>query len=135
MFKNTLIAYAAALLAMAVLDALWLGLLAKPMYQQGIGHLMAEQPKIPAAVVFYLLFPVGLMVFAVQPGAAVVPGWQACLGAAALYGLFTYATYDLSNLATLKNWPVSLAVIDIAWGMFISTASAAAGKFALASVR
>ena len=131
MLKNTLIAYAAALVAVAILDALWLGLIAKPLYQQGIGHLMADKPNIPAASVFYFLFPIGLMVFAVHPGALIAPSWQATLTAAALFGLFTYATYDLSNLATLKNWPLSLAAIDIAWGIFLSTASAAAAKLAL----
>lgn len=135
MLKNILIAYAAALLAIAILDGLWLGLIAKPLYQQGIGHLMADKPFIPAAVAFYFLFPIGVLVFAVQPSAAVLPSWQATLSSAALFGLFTYATYDLSNLATLRNWPVSLAAIDIGWGIFISTASAAAAKLALSLTR
>ncbi len=129
--KSTLAAYAAALIAMAVLDALWLGFIAKPLYQQGIGHLMAEKPNLPVALLFYLLFPIGLMVFAVQPDRA----WRETLAAAAMFGFFTYATYDLSNLATLKGWPVGLAAIDIAWGVFISTACAAAAKFAMTSVR
>lgn len=129
--KSILVAYTAALVAMAVLDALWLGFIAKPLYQQGIGHLMADKPNLPVALLFYLIFPIGLMVFAVQADR----DWQATLVAAALFGFFTYATYDLSNLATLKGWPVGLAAIDIAWGCFISTASAAAAKFAMMSVR
>ena len=129
--KSTLAAYAAALVVMAVLDALWLGFIAKPLYQQGIGHLIADKPNLMAALVFYLVFPVGLLVFAVQPDRA----WGATLIAAALFGFFTYATYDLSNLATLKGWPVGLVVIDIAWGCAISTACGAAAKWAMTSVR
>ena len=129
--KSTLSAYLAALVVMAALDALWLGFVAKPLYQQGIGHLMAESPNLIAALAFYLLFPIGLLVFAVQPDRA----WGATLLAAALFGFFTYATYDLSNLATLKGWPVSLALIDMAWGSFISLACGAAAKFAMTAVR
>jgi len=129
--KPTLAAYAAALVAMGVLDALWLGYIAKPLYQQGIGHLMADKTYLPAAVFFYLVFPIGVLIFAVQPDRA----WGATLAAAALFGFFTYATYDLSNLATLKGWPVGLAAIDIAWGTFLSTACAAAAKYAMTSVR
>ena len=129
--KSTLAGYAAALVAMAVLDALWLGFIAKPLYQQGIGHLMADKPNLPVALLFYLLFPVGLMVFVVQPNRA----WTDTLPAAAMFGFFTYATYDLSNLATLKGWPMSLAAMDVAWGCLISTASAGAAKFVMASVR
>jgi uncharacterized membrane protein len=128
-------AYTAALLAMALLDGLWLGLIAKPLYQQGIGHLMAESPNLWAAALFYLLFPLGLLVFAVQPGAVPTRAWGETLGAAAMFGFFTYATYDLSNLATLKAWPVGLALVDVAWGCAISTASAAAAKLAVACVR
>ena len=133
--KNTAAAYIAALLTMAILDALWLGLVAKPLYQQGIGHLMAERPGWAAAAVFYLLYPAGLMVFAVLPWSESPRNWAAVLTAAALFGLFTYATYDLSNLATLKNWPIGLTVIDIAWGCVIATTSAAAAKAALLMVR
>ena len=129
--KSTLAGYVAALLVMVALDALWLGFIAKPLYQQGIGHLMADKPKLIAALVFYLLFPIGLLVFAVQPDRA----WGATLAAAAMFGFFTYATFDLSNLATLKGWPVSLAAIDIAWGSFISLACGAAAKFAMTSAR
>jgi uncharacterized membrane protein len=135
MLKDTLIAYVAALLALVALDALWLGLIAKPLYQQGIGHLMADQPRLWAAALFYLLFPVGLMIFSLQPAAQPERSWAVVLTSAALFGFFTYATYDLSNLATLKNWPASLAAIDIAWGCLIAMASAAAAKQAVMMVR
>jgi len=124
-----LAAYAATALAMLVLDALWLGLIAAPLYQQGIGHLMAPQPRLGVAALFYLLYPLGIVIFAVaaRPAGA----WRPTLLAGALFGFFAYATYDLTNLATLKGWPLWLSVIDIAWGCLVSAASAAAGRWAM----
>jgi len=127
MMKRRLAAYAGTMIVMVVLDLLWLGVIAKPIYQQGIGHLMADKPNVPVAVLFYALFVLGLMVFAVLP-AGPAPGWGKTLGMAALFGFFTYATYDLTNLATLKQWPIGLSVIDMAWGTLISAAAAAGGK-------
>jgi uncharacterized membrane protein len=126
-------AYAAAALVMVALDVVWLGYIAKPLYQQGIGHLMAEQPNIAVAIIFYVIFAAGLMVFAIVPNMSSAQ-WSSTLISAALFGFFTYATYDLSNLATLKAWPTSLAIIDMAWGTVVSTLSAAAAKFAMNSV-
>lgn len=124
-----LAAYVATALAMLVLDALWLGLIAAPLYQQGIGHLMAPQPRLGVAALFYLLYPLGIVIFAVaaRPAGA----WRPTLLAGALFGFFAYATYDLTNLATLKGWPLGLSLIDMAWGTVVSTASAAGGKAAL----
>ena len=126
-------AYAGTAIVMVVLDLMWLGVVAKPMYQQGIGHLMAERPVIPVAVLFYLLYAVGVVVFAVAPqlAPAASRGWGETLVMAALFGFFAYATYDLTNLATLKGWPLGLSLVDIAWGTVVSTASAAGGKAAL----
>ncbi len=125
-----LAAYAVATVAMITIDLIWLGVIAKPLYRAGIGHLMADNPNIPAAVLFYLMFPLGLMIFAVVPNAA-SPEWMPTLAAGALFGLFTYSTYDLTNLATLKGWPIGLAALDIAWGSLVSSVAAAAGKWAL----
>ena len=119
--------YGATLVVMLLIDLLWLGVIAKPLYQQGIGHLMAEKPNLVAAAFFYLLYPVGIVIFAIAPDAASA-SWLKTFTVGALFGFFAYATYDLTNLATLKNWPVSLALIDIAWGSFISGLSALAGK-------
>jgi uncharacterized membrane protein len=128
-----LAAYAGTAIVMVVLDLLWLGVVAKPMYQQGIGHLMAERPVIPVAVLFYLLYAAGVVVFAVAPqlAPAASRGWAETLGMAALFGFVAYATYDLTNMATLKGWPLGLSLVDIAWGTVVSTASAAGGKAAL----
>jgi uncharacterized membrane protein len=125
-----LAAYLAAALVMVVLDMLWLGVVARQTYQQAIGHLMAESPRIPAAIVFYVVYSVGLLVFAVAPHAG-DPGWGRTLLMGALFGFFAYATYDLTNLATLRGWPIRLSLIDMAWGTVISAASAGAGKLAM----
>jgi uncharacterized membrane protein len=123
-------AYAATASVMVALDLLWLGVIARPVYQQGIGHLMAERPNVPVAVLFYAVFTLGLMVFAVVPNAS-EPQWRKTILAGALFGFFAYATYDLTNLATLKNWPLGLSLLDMAWGSVVSAAAAAAGKAAL----
>ena len=125
-----LAAYATTAVVMVMLDLLWLGLIAKPLYQQGIGHLMAERPNIPVALVFYLLYALGLVVFAVSAEQA-NPGWSKALLIGAMFGFFAYATYDLTNLATLKNWPLGLSLLDVIWGTFVSGVSSAAGKLAL----
>jgi len=110
------------------IDAIWLGIIAKNMYSDKIGHLMAENPNLVAAGVFYLLFVATLLVF------VVIPGYEAqsltktiILGA--LFGMITYATYDLTNLATLKDWPFSTTVIDIIWGASLATTTSVAGYY------
>jgi uncharacterized membrane protein len=120
----------ASLLTMAVLDAVWLGWIAKSLYQNGVGHLMAPKPNFVVAVIFYLVFAAGLMVFAVAPNEA-KPGLANTVISAALFGLVCYATYDLSNLATLKDWPVGLALLDMLWGSALSAVAATAGKLVL----
>ncbi len=125
-----LAAYLAIAVVMVALDLLWLGVIAKPMYQQAIGHLMAEQPDVPAALAFYALYPAGLLIFALAPHSA-DPAWSRTILLGALFGFFAYATYDLSNLATLRNWPIRLTVVDMAWGTLLSALSAGAGKTAM----
>lgn len=123
-------AYATTVVVLIALDSLWLGVIAKPIYQQGIGHLMATRPNLAVALLFYAVFAAGLLLFAVAPGG--VPGsWGKTLISALLFGFFAYATYDLSNLATLKDWPVGMSAVDIVWGSLLSAVSAAAGKAAL----
>jgi len=118
-----LVSYVAALVVLLALDSLWLGLIAIDWYRAGIGHLMAEQVNVIAAAVFYLLFPIGVVVFAVVPAR---DAWHAArLGG--LLGLLCYATYDLTNLATLKGWPIGITVADIAWGTVVGGLSAATG--------
>jgi len=115
------------MIVMVGLDLLWLGVIAKPLYLQGIGHLMADKPNVAAAVLFYALFGLGLVVFAVLPAGPAL-GWGRTMAMAALFGFFAYATYDLTNLATLKQWPIGLSLLDISWGACVSVAAAAGGK-------
>jgi uncharacterized membrane protein len=126
-----LLAFSTTATVMVALDLLWLGVLARPLYQQGIGHLMAERPIVPVAVLFYAVYAFGLVVFAVAPQTA-ERRWSVVLGSAALFGFVAYATYDLTNLATLKAWPAWLSALDMAWGTVVSVLSAAAGRSALA---
>jgi len=102
------------------IDMVWLGLIANKFYQQQIGHLMTKNVNWVAAIIFYLLFIAGLVYFVIAPGLA-KQSWQQVIIAGALFGLMTYATYDLTNLATLKDWPVLVTVIDLIWGMVLST--------------
>ncbi len=124
-----LIAYLVTALVMIGLDMLWLGIIAKPVYQEGIGHLLAARPIVPAALLFYAVFSLGLVAFAVAPQSGGA-SWSGTLTAAALFGFFTYMTYDLSNLATLRDWPVALSLLDIGWGTGVSAIAAAGGKLA-----
>ena len=99
-----------------LIDMLWLGLIAKNFYQVRIGHLM-EISWLPA-ILFYFIFLVGLTYFALYP-AAQAGSLQTALIAGALFGFFTYATYDLTNLATIRDWPLDMVIIDILWGTFL----------------
>lgn len=112
--------YLATLIVFFAVDMVWLGLVARSFYQKQIGFLMAPATNWAAAIIFYLIFIFGILFFVVLPGLR-----EGSLGAtllrAALYGLITYATYDLTNLATLKDWPVTMTIVDIAWGIFLST--------------
>ena len=111
---------------MMVLDLIWIGGIARPLYDRGIGHLMAERPDFVAAAAFYLLFAAGLMAFVVLPRA---PGdWRMAAAWGALFGFMTYMTYDLTNLATLRGWPLGLSFIDTAWGCLATGLAATVGK-------
>ena len=123
-------AYAATLVVMLLIDALWIGVIAQPLYSRGIGHLMAEQPNLTAAAAFYLVYPLGLMIFVVGPQSG-RPGWRSTFARGAMFGFFAYATYDLTNLATLRAWPLWLSALDLAWGSLVSALSAVGGKMVL----
>ena len=128
--KKNLIAYAAALLFLIVADGIWLGLLMPQHYQAWIGPLMREQPLLLPAAAFYLLYPVGVAVFAVLP-ALERQSWKRAAALGALFGLVAYGTYDLSNMATLEGWPLQLTLVDMLWGAALS-ASAATAAFVAA---
>lgn len=127
--KRWLAAYAGALVVLVLMDAVWLGFIATPFYQAQIGHLMAPQPNFAVAAAFYLLYLVGVLVFAVKPALAQGSARRALvLGAS--FGFFAYMTYDLTNLATLRDWPWLVSLVDVSWGMLLSAASALGGYLA-----
>ncbi|NLA53960.1 MAG: DUF2177 family protein [Clostridiales bacterium] len=105
------------------IDILWLGLIAKKLYAKHLGHLMAQSTNWPAAIIFYLLFIVGLIFFVINP-ALEKNSLMYAFAVGAFYGLITYATYDMTNLATLKDWPLTITIIDIAWGTFLNAMTA-----------
>lgn len=109
-----------------LIDMVWLMGIAKRLYADKLGYLMASKPNLLAALLFYLLFIVGLQVFVVQP-ALLSGSWLAALLPGLLFGLVTYATYDLTNLATVRDWPVLITVLDLLWGSFVSGVTSLAG--------
>jgi len=113
--------YIATLIAFFAIDMVWLSLVARTFYRQHLGYLMAPNTNWLAAIIFYLLFLVGLLVFVVAPGLE-ANSLKMTLVRAALFGLITYATYDLTNLATVKDWPVILTIVDMTWGTVLSVA-------------
>jgi uncharacterized membrane protein len=104
-----------------VIDMVWLVLVAKKFYQEQIGYLMKPDINWFAAIIFYLLFIAGLIVFVISP-AVEKHSWVHALLFGALFGLITYATYDLTNLATLKDWPLLVTVVDLIWGTVLASA-------------
>ena len=111
--------YLVALFVFFAIDLLWLGVIAKNLYREQIGFLMADEIRWGAAFIFYGLYLFGLVFFAIMP--AFKQGmWNTALLNGALFGLICYATYDLTNLATLKGWPVKIVIYDLIWGTFIS---------------
>ncbi len=101
------------------IDLIWLGFIAKNIYANAIGHLMSSNVNWPAAIIFYVIFVVGILYFVVEP-ALIHQDITKLLISAALFGFITYATYDLTNLATLKDWPVTITIIDLTWGTSLS---------------
>lgn len=111
--------YLIALPVFLAIDMVWLTLVAKDFYAKQIGFLMAKNPNLLAAFIFYLIFIIGLVVFVITP--ALDKGmWTYALLAGAFFGLVTYATYDLTNLATVKDWPLVITIVDLIWGMTVS---------------
>ena len=112
--------YLVAFIVFLVIDAAWLGLIAPKFYRTHLGHIMAERPNFVVAGVFYLIFLLGLTYFVINP-ALEANDLSKLLISAALFGLVTYGTYDLTNMATLKDWPIIVTVVDLIWGTVLST--------------
>lgn len=124
-----LMVYGGMLASFLVIDLVWLGLVARSLYQKHLGYLMAPRVNWGAAMVFYLMFVFGLFFFAVLPGIE-SRALARTLVSGCLFGAICYATYDLTNLATVKQWPLTITLIDMAWGAVLSTCVTVVG-FAL----
>ncbi|MEJ8853717.1 DUF2177 family protein [Variovorax robiniae] len=119
------IAYAVAAVIFLALDAIWLTTMADRLYRPALAHLMRESFDPVPALLFYALYFVGVLVFAVAPGLR-DGAWSTALGRGALFGLIAYATYDLTNQATLKDWPWHVTLADLLWGSFVTAVAAGA---------
>ena len=121
--KQYLVAYVVAAVAFCALDFFWLGFVSRGFYRAQIGSLMLEPPRIGVALLFYLLYLVGIVYFCVLPEGLTATWRKAALNGL-MFGLIAYATYDLTNLATLKGWSATLVVVDLAWGAFATAVAA-----------
>ncbi|MGD1987533.1 MAG: DUF2177 family protein [Desulfobacterales bacterium] len=106
-----------------IIDLIWLGAVAKGFYQKNLSFVLSPQVNWPAAILFYLLYIAGILIFAVVPAVS-KDSWQHAMVYGALFGFFTYMTYELTNLALLKDWPLNIVVVDIIWGVVLCTAVA-----------
>ena len=117
--KVILISYLLTFIVFLIIDMFWLGIVAKNIYQKYLGSFLTDNVNWTAAFIFYFIYVVGISIFAIYPSVNKGLVYQAIL-MGALFGFFTYATYDLTNLATLKGWPLSIVIIDIIWGSVLS---------------
>ncbi len=131
---NYIVLYAIALGVFLVIDLIWLGFVARGIYTHFMGSLIADPVNWGAALGFYALFVVGLVYFAIGPAVRQGTLSDAMLNGA-LYGLFTYATYDLTNYAVLKGYPAAIVPIDIAWGVFLACSVSALAYLAYGMLR
>jgi uncharacterized membrane protein len=123
--RTFIIAYVAALVVMGILDGIWLGLTASRIYRPGLGALMVNKPVVPAAMVFYFLYIAGLTYLVVLPALA-AGQFSSAVARGAVLGLVAYGTYDLTNLAIIRGWPLGVTIIDLAWGTLLTAVTAAA---------
>ncbi len=127
-FTKILLSYFLTTLVFFAIDMVWLGFIAKNLYRKYLGGFLSDTVNWTAAIIFYLLFIIGIFFFAILPAHENNSLSKAIINGA-LFGLFTYATYDLTNLATLKDWPLPIVFIDIIWGMVLTALVSTAGFF------
>jgi len=123
-----IIAYTFTFVVFFIVDMAWLGFVAKDLYKKYLGNFLSEKVNWTATIVFYLLFVVGIFIFVVLPSVE-KNSLRNALTLGMLFGFFTYSTYDLTNLATLKNWPLIIVIIDIAWGSVLTGIVGTAGFY------
>ena len=125
--------YALTLVIFFLVDIVWLGVISKKLYKEYLGHLMAPNVNWVAALVFYFLFIAGLVFFVIMP--AIEKGdLMYAITVGAFFGLITYGTYDLTNLATLRDWPLNITIIDLIWGTFLNAATSGITYFVATSL-
>ena len=120
------IGYVASAVVFFGLDLLWLGVVARSFYVRQLGDLLSDQPNMAVAGLFYTVYVGGIVLFAVAP-ALQAQSWLTALVLGALLGLVAYGTYDMTNLATIRDWPVAMSVVDMAWGSTLTGVAATAG--------
>ena len=103
-----------------IIDLLWLGVIARGFYRQKLGFVLSDRVNWTAAIIFYLMYIAGILFFAVRPALA-SGSWKDAVVLGGLFGFFTYATYDLTNMATIKDWPLAIVVVDVLWGACLCT--------------
>lgn len=124
-------AYAATLVVFAAIDLAWITLVMAGLFRRHLGDLLLDRPRLGAAAAFYLVYIAGILVLAVAQSQS----WKQALAMGAALGVVAYATYDLTNRATLKAWPLDVAVLDIAWGGFMTACAALVGFLVLQALR
>jgi len=127
-FKTILISYALTFVVFLIVDLAWLGFIAKNVYNKYLGGFLTDSVNWTAAIIFYLIFVAGLTIFVIYPSLEKESLWRVII-LGALFGIITYATYDLTNLATLKGWPLPIVIIDIAWGAVLATIVSVSGYY------
>ena len=126
--SKLIISYILTFAVFFIIDMAWLGFVAKDIYKKYLGNLLSDNVNWAAAIIFYLLFVVGIFIFAIMPSVD-KNSLQSAIILGALFGFFTYATYDLTNLATLKDWPLTIVFIDIVWGAVLTGIVSTAGFY------
>ncbi len=126
-FTKIILIYGLTTIVFFIIDIFWIGFIANDWYDKWIGHLRGEVNWL-AAIIFYTIFIIGILYYGVFPGLEKESAKHALLYGA-LFGFFTYATYDLTNMATLKNWPIKMVVVDILWGIFLCGSVSLAGFY------
>lgn len=131
---NILLTYGISTIVFFAIDMLWLGLIAKSLYRNKLSHIISQDVVWPAAILFYLIYIAGIVYFAINP-ALRAGSWQLALLNGALLGGLCYATYDLTNMATIAKWPIEIVVIDILWGIFLTGTVSVVTYFASNALR
>ena len=131
--KTILAAYAAAAVTMLAMDAVWLSMAADLLYRPLLGDILLPGFRPVPAILFYVLYVVAIVIFAIKP-ALVTGSWSGAAGKGALLGFFCYATYDLTNQATLKTWPATVTIVDMGWGTFLTACAATVGYLAASRI-